>query len=63
MMEEVVLLKLAERLHNMRTVEFVNEEKRKQKANETLELFIPLCNKINNGKLKSELNDLALGCM
>ncbi|MFT4146043.1 MAG: HD domain-containing protein [Mobilitalea sp.] len=62
-MEEVVLLKLAERLHNMRTVEFMDEKERKEKAEETLKLFMPICNKIGNSKLKSELNDLALKYM
>ena len=63
MMEEVVLLKLAERLHNMRTVEFMSEKKQKEKAEETLELFMTICNKVGNSKLKSELNDLALKYM
>ncbi len=63
MMEEVVLLKLAERLHNMRTVEFMDEKERKEKAEETLKLFIPICNKVGNSKLRSELNDLALKYM
>ncbi len=63
MMEEVVLLKLAERLHNMRTVEFMNEKECKEKAEETLKLFMPICNKIGNSKLKLELNDLALKYM
>ncbi|WP_033168694.1 AraC family transcriptional regulator [Clostridium sp. KNHs205] len=63
MMEEVVLLKLAERLHNMRTVEYMDEMERKEKAEETLKLFMPICNKIGDSKLKSELNDLALKYM
>ena len=57
--EEVVLIKLAERLHNMRTIEFLSEEKRAVKAKETIELYLPLARKTNNQKLLEELNDLA----
>ncbi|HEX3077731.1 MAG TPA: HD domain-containing protein [Lachnospiraceae bacterium] len=60
MMEEVILLKLAERLHNMRTVEFMDEKTRIDKAKETLELFIPFSKRIGNDKMMSELSDLAL---
>ena len=56
--EEVVLIKLAERLHNMRTIEFISEEKRAVKAKETIELYLPLARKTNNQKLLEELNDL-----
>ena len=57
--EEVVLIKLAERLHNMRTIEYLAEEKRARKAKETLEFYLPLARKVNNQKLLEELNDLA----
>lgn len=57
--EEVVLIKLAERLHNMRTIEYLAEEKRTVKAKETLEFYLPLARKVNNQKLLEELNDLA----
>ena len=57
--EEVVLIKLAERLHNMRTIEFLAEEKRAVKAKETIEFYLPLARKVNNQKLMEELNDLA----
>ena len=56
--EEVVLIKLAERLHNMRTIEYLAEEKRAAKAKETIELYLPLARKVNNRKLLEELNDL-----
>ena len=56
--EEVVLIKLAERLHNMRTIEYLAEEKRAVKAKETLEFYLPLARKVNNQKLLEELNDL-----
>jgi len=58
--EEVVLIKLAERLHNMRTIEFMDENKKKKKATETIELFMPLARRIGNQKLIDELNDLSL---
>lgn len=57
--EEVVLIKLAERLHNMRTIEYLAEEKRAVKAKETIEFYLPLARKVNNQKLLEELNDLA----
>ena len=56
--EEVVLIKLAERLHNMRTIEYLAEEKRAAKAKETLDFYLPLASKVNNRKLLEELNDL-----
>lgn len=58
--EEVVTIKLAERLHNMRTIAFMEEEKQKIKARETLELFIPLARKLGNKKLIDELNDISM---
>ena len=58
--DEVVLIKLAERLHNMRTIEFINESKVQQKTKETLELFIPLARRLDNKKLIDELNDLSI---
>jgi len=56
--EEVLLIKLAERLHNMRTIEYLAEEKRAVKAKETLDFYLPLARKVNNQKLLEELNDL-----
>jgi len=58
--DEVVLIKLAERLHNMRTVEFMDESKRREKAKETIDLYMPLARKLNNKKLIDELNDLGM---
>lgn len=58
--DETVIIKLAERLHNMRTIEFIDESKKKIKAKETIEIFMPLARKLGNEKLIDELNDLAM---
>lgn len=58
--DEVLLIKLVERLHNMRTIEFIDESKRQEKAEETLEIFMPLARRVNNKKLIDELNDLSM---
>lgn len=58
--EAVWIIKLAERLHNMRTVNFMEKEVRRQKAVETIHFFLPLAVKLGNQKLTEELNDLAL---
>ena len=58
--EEAFMVKLAERLHNMRTVEFMDEKAKAVKARETMELFMPAARRSGNIKLAEELNDLAL---
>ena len=58
--EKVQLIKLAERLHNMRTVEYMDESIIKKKSKETLEFYIPIARSIGNRKLIDELNDLSL---
>ena len=58
--EEAILIKLAERLHNMRTIEYIDADKKAQKAKETIEIYMPLARRINNQKLTDELNDLAM---
>lgn len=58
--DEVVLIKLAKRLHNMRTIEFIDDSKKTEKAKETIELFMPLARKLDNKKLIDELNDLSM---
>lgn len=55
----VVIIKFADRLHNLRTLEFVKEDKRKRIAIESIEVYAPLANRLGMGKLKGEIEDAA----
>ena len=56
----IIIIKLADRLHNMRTLEFKSEFKQKENSIETMEIFIPLAYLIGAYRIKSELEDISL---
>lgn len=59
----VIFIKLADRLHNMRTIEFLSPEKQRKMALETKEIFIPIAEIIGIRKVRSELQNLVLKCL
>jgi len=55
----VIFIKLADRIHNLQTLEFLDEEKQRQVARETLDIYAPIANRLGMGRIRAELEDLS----
>lgn len=58
--EECAVIKMAERIHNMRTIEYMEESEKKRRAKETISIFMPVASKLKNEKVINELNKLSI---
>ncbi len=59
----VLMIKLADRLHNMRTLDYLSADRARKVAEETLDIYAPLAHRLGMAKVKAELEDLALRCL
>ncbi|MBM3213315.1 bifunctional (p)ppGpp synthetase/guanosine-3',5'-bis(diphosphate) 3'-pyrophosphohydrolase [Candidatus Poribacteria bacterium] len=59
----VVIVKLADRLHNMQTIDYMSDAQRRRTAQETLEIYAPLAHRLGIARVRTELDDLAFKCL